>query len=762
MTFKKTIMDTSIFKRRKFVYKFFLLLCLPILIVVFFIHSSTAYYSNQYRDILTDVYSVDMNKFLQSAENEFSNLSNDVSLLLSIPAVSNLSYTNLTHAALNTDESRTAQLSLYSFVSRMKYAKNVIIANRSGGFVISAEGVFDFNDYFENICVYDNYSTDYWKNYRATSGSIRLLNPTDITDYSFSNKTFIPAVFPVIGSEGNSLFIFNIDAQKIYDEFNLYKFTDNTRLFMVNNTTGAIYTGSESAYADFSPDLSQSELLYNTIYYSISNLNINNEKYLLLSSQNRYGMFGFSYIGAIPYSDIEINTHRVLIRILLLAILFILLMLIYAYLGSLRLAKPWSTLADRLSNINDNTNSKNIISYVNDAVTSLIDKNSNLSHDLAISLSHGQQKYLIDILNNPNALCDDEMNKLIFHHEYFVSIAINISLKQSTAFDINVLNQQLYTEVYRAIESIFAASFDIFSLPSTNNTLYIILNTETDNCTDAIEDTIAQVKSLLSTDSEYINIFMGIGKIYNGIDGLRLSHQEALSEIFNDMNSDKIRIPDNNNLHEYTFGVSNENILINYILTGRAEDANEFIRNAFKSCAGSSAESRSRVYCGIYRAIDRVIKAKKIQTTDFVLKTTDEMLTDILLTSDETIMNYLLTLSDNIINIETPSNKIRIAEISDYIKAHFDEELYLDTLAQKFDIAPKYLSKVLKDHLGISFKTYLTQLRIDKAEELLTHDDIKINEICNAAGFVNHSAFIRAFKQKNGISPSEYRRLNKK
>lgn len=57
---------------------------------------------------------------------------------------------------------------------------------------------------------------------------------------------------------------------------------------------------------------------------------------------------------------------------------------------------------------------------------------------------------------------------------------------------------------------------------------------------------------------------------------------------------------------------------------------------------------------------------------------------------------------------------------------------------------------------------YMTSLRIDKAEELLTHDDIKINDICKMVGFMNHSAFIRAFKQKNGISPSEYRALYQK
>lgn len=767
--FEHKLSERGTFIRPGITSRFFLMLCVPILIVMFFVYTCNSYYSKQYREILTSAYSSEMNKFLQSSENEFMNASKDASLLMSIPTVSHLSYTGEPIESLAYDEVQSVQSSLYSFTNRLLYADNVIIVNRSGNFVISYEGIFDIDTYFNSVHSYSDYNADFWRTYRYQTESAQVLSPTGVSGYEKTKTIFIPIVYPVIGEKSSSLFIFNISSQKLYDEFIKHKFTKNSTLCMLNNKDGEVFTSSVSADNSFKPDLSAANVLYDTSYYRVSDININGESYYLLTSQDRYGTFGYTYIGAIPYSDIDGHAHMALTRILLLAVLIILVMLLYAYVGSVRLSRPWRSIAKKLSAGNadgeDNGTSKksdNVISYVNEAISALMDKNSDLTHNLTITLPRSQEKYLVDILNNPASDYDDEMDKLIFKHEYFVSTAINISLKQTAGSDVIALNPQLYSEVYKAIESVFAARFNTFSLPSTNNTLYLILNIDTVDCTEPLSETIEQIKSLLAADSDYIDVFIGTGKVYKGIDGLRLSHQEAMADIFHEMNANKIQIVDNHNLHEYSFGVYNENILINYILTGHTNEAADFIRDTFESCSKSSPENRSQVYSGIFRAIGKVIKVKKIRATDFESKTEDEILSDILSQSDESVMQYLLNLTQNIAKLETPSGKARIAEIADYIKEHFDEDLCLDGLAQMFNVTPKYLSKVLKDHLGISFKSYLTSLRIDKAEELLTRDDIKINEICKMVGFMNHSAFIRAFKQKNGISPSEYRNLYQK
>lgn len=762
INFRPKVILSYRFRSVNFILCLKFLLCAPILIVVFFIYSCNAYYSNQFKSFITKTYSTEMDNFLKTIEDEYMDISNDAEILLAIPAIGDVSYTADGAGGVALDSIKSAQNVLHSFVARTEYAESAAIFNRSGGFVVNAEGIFDADRYFSEICAYRDYNVEYWENFKSYNDSTWLLSPTEAISYSKNDKMIIPVVLPLIGEVSNSLFIFNIDAEKLYDGFAKYKFTSNSHLFMINNSDGEIYSGTAGEALNFMPDLSSAQLLYDTSFYSVSNLEEDGEKYLLIASQDRYAMFGFTYAAAIPYTDIESHTHKILVRILILALGLILIMLIYAYIGSQRLSKPWKSIAKRLAGDGGDDDESNVISYVNNAITRLLDKNTNLTHNLAVTLPLSQQKYLVDILNNPVSGSDEEMDKLIFKYEYFVSIAINISLKQTTGTDAVTLNAQLYSEVYKAIESVFATRFVTFSLPSTSNTLYLILNTESDECSATMDETIWHIKSLLAADSDYIDVFMGIGNVYKGIDGLRLSHQEALSDIFRDMNANKIQIVDNHNLHEYSFGVYNENILINYILTGKGDEAEKFICDTFESCSKSSPENRSHVYAGIYRAIGKVIKLKKIRTATFEERTDENILEDIMTNSDEAVRQYLLSITNNIIKVETPFGKARVAEIADYIKEHFSEELYLDGLAQKFNVTPKYLSKVLKEHLGISFKVYMTSLRIDKAEELLTRDDIKINDICKLVGFMNHSAFIRAFKQKNGISPSEYRALYQK
>lgn len=65
----------------------------------------------------------------------------------------------------------------------------------------------------------------------------------------------------------------------------------------------------------------------------------------------------------------------------------------------------------------------------------------------------------------------------------------------------------------------------------------------------------------------------------------------------------------------------------------------------------------------------------------------------------------------------------------------------------------------MKQELGLSFIDYLTQLRIEKAIELL--DDamlnIKINDLSKKVGYQNPYYFSRLFKQRIGVSPLYYK-----
>ena len=97
-------------------------------------------------------------------------------------------------------------------------------------------------------------------------------------------------------------------------------------------------------------------------------------------------------------------------------------------------------------------------------------------------------------------------------------------------------------------------------------------------------------------------------------------------------------------------------------------------------------------------------------------------------------------------------------DVSEYIMAHFCEQIRLENLAERFSISESYLSRSFKDIFGIGITEYINILRIRKAQELLEDSKLSIAEIAQAVGFESASYFGRVFQKHLAIPPSRYRK----
>lgn len=105
---------------------------------------------------------------------------------------------------------------------------------------------------------------------------------------------------------------------------------------------------------------------------------------------------------------------------------------------------------------------------------------------------------------------------------------------------------------------------------------------------------------------------------------------------------------------------------------------------------------------------------------------------------------------------------LNIDHILDYIVSHYSEAISLQLLAEKHYISESYLSRIFKQYTGKKFIDYLTEIRIDKAKELLIYSSLKTNEIANAAGYTDQRYFSQIFKKVTGMTPSEFKQNAKK
>lgn len=96
-----------------------------------------------------------------------------------------------------------------------------------------------------------------------------------------------------------------------------------------------------------------------------------------------------------------------------------------------------------------------------------------------------------------------------------------------------------------------------------------------------------------------------------------------------------------------------------------------------------------------------------------------------------------------------------------YIKDNYtNPDINLQTVADKCYVSPSCLTRIMQHKIGLSFTEYLTELRINKAIELLEsyNTDISICEIARNVGYSSQHYFSRIFKIKTGLSPKEYKK----
>lgn len=96
-----------------------------------------------------------------------------------------------------------------------------------------------------------------------------------------------------------------------------------------------------------------------------------------------------------------------------------------------------------------------------------------------------------------------------------------------------------------------------------------------------------------------------------------------------------------------------------------------------------------------------------------------------------------------------------------YIQRNFGKSLTLNEIADFCSFSRSSLCHLFKKHTGVSVHSYIADLRIKCAKELLKISNQSVSAIAVKCGFSDYNYFASCFKKKTGLSPSEYRNRSK-
>lgn len=122
--------------------------------------------------------------------------------------------------------------------------------------------------------------------------------------------------------------------------------------------------------------------------------------------------------------------------------------------------------------------------------------------------------------------------------------------------------------------------------------------------------------------------------------------------------------------------------------------------------------------------------------------------------------NFALEYAEYLMSLRKNMSRGILSNIEKDIAEHYYENISLRNLGEKYYMNSSYLGQVFRKKYNMSFKDYLTNIRINEAAKQLIMSDKKINQIAEDVGYLDCDYFIRKFIEIKGCTPSKYRKNN--
>lgn len=128
---------------------------------------------------------------------------------------------------------------------------------------------------------------------------------------------------------------------------------------------------------------------------------------------------------------------------------------------------------------------------------------------------------------------------------------------------------------------------------------------------------------------------------------------------------------------------------------------------------------------------------------------------------------FVYLYSNNYVNIKANSvvadkNYLAVKDAISFIEENYSKPLTVDDLANNAGFSKSRFMSIFKEYTNITCKRYINLYRLESSLKLLKDTDNTVLNIAISSGYNNISLFNREFKKVYGLTPSEYRKANRK
>lgn len=216
---------------------------------------------------------------------------------------------------------------------------------------------------------------------------------------------------------------------------------------------------------------------------------------------------------------------------------------------------------------------------------------------------------------------------------------------------------------------------------------------------------------------------------------------------------------------EYMFPVHKEKQFIESLMSGNMDKARSYYMDIVGEISEYSFTVVQLVISHLALTVNNVLKALKKNNAILTIPEFDTtfLLPNHVETIEEIHTSYFKIFEEISQKLEEKRNTKQddlIRKVHQIIERDYsNSNLCLNSIADEFTMSPIYLSRLYKQLTTNALSDIISEMRLNKAKELLKTSEYTIVDIAEKTGFTSSSYFYRIFKSSTGITPSDYRKI---
>lgn len=160
---------------------------------------------------------------------------------------------------------------------------------------------------------------------------------------------------------------------------------------------------------------------------------------------------------------------------------------------------------------------------------------------------------------------------------------------------------------------------------------------------------------------------------------------------------------------------------------------------------------KSGAYHKIHRLLQEAIDCNKNQLENYKVLCACKLMEAFVEIARESLSKKAAKAKDTI-----PLSHTKVHDLLDYLNANYKNEITSEQIEATLSCNFDYMNRVFKRLTGVTIFAYLTDLRMQKACELLTTTSLKVGAVAHMVGFSDETYFYKVFKKARGVSPGQY------